>query len=42
MEKAIFFSRKLNVYPEFSNFHNAPVKLDEFTYKNNEAAFQSY
>lgn len=37
----IKFSRKNNVFPEFSNFYECPVWYDGFTYGNAEAAFQA-
>lgn len=37
----IRFGRRNGVYPEFSNFHNAPVTYDGVTYRNNECAFQA-
>lgn len=41
--KPVFFSRKMGVYPEFSNMYLSPVTMDDgLTYPSNENAFQAY
>ena len=37
----IRFSRKKNIYPEFSNFHNSTFEYNGITYNSAEAAFHA-
>lgn len=41
MTKAIYFSRKFGIYPQFSNFSESSIIVEGITYSNVEQAFQA-
>ena len=41
MNEPIYFLSKTDQYSEFSNFHHAPIKIDDKIWKTTEAYFQA-